>query len=95
MCGNNYSLIKRYYYYIMPFIKLSTLVINTSKIRCIYMNNNKYYINVLYPNISGLFIAGSGGINSDVNNIEICKHKHEDDYNIITNWITTNSKSSF
>lgn len=52
----------------MSFIKLSTLVINTSKIRYIYINNNKFYINVLYPNISGLFIAGSGGINSDVNN---------------------------
>lgn len=79
----------------MTFIKLSTVVINSSKIKTILMKNNKYHIDLLHPRLFGIFFYGSGGISSERNHIEICKQDHTDDYNIITNWINTNTKSSF
>jgi hypothetical protein len=76
------------------FIKLSNLVINTSKITSIRISNNKYYINVLHTEINGSYLWLFGMINSSENRFEVCKEKNKDDYTIITNWITTNTKSN-
>ena len=79
----------------MNFIKLSNIVINTRKIATIRIRPNKYYINVLDNASSGFILAGSGMINNSNNLVEICKKTNEDDYNIITQWINTQTKSVF
>ena len=79
----------------MNFIKLSNIVINTRKIVTIRIWPNKYYINVLDNASTGFILAGSGILNHSNNLIEVCKNTNEDDYNIITQWINTETKSVF
>ena len=58
----------------MRFIKLSNIIINTSKIITIRKYNNMYRINILHFDIGGFILFGSGNINFS-------------GYNIITEWI--------
>lgn len=68
----------------MKFIKLTHLVINSSKISSIQLYNNKYYINVMH----GAFkFVGFGNVSSNCDRFEICKEKDKDDYKTITTWI--------
>jgi hypothetical protein len=80
----------------MKFIKLSNIVINTSKITAINMSDNKYLIHVLHVDVYGLFVSFSGGgfgnISSGSNTVTICKEKNLSDYTIITNWINMKTK---
>jgi len=71
------------------FIKLTSLVINTSYISKIVINPNKYCIYMVKNEINGshtLFNAGAGLCSSKSHEIEI----RDDDpinYNIISEWI--------
>jgi len=78
------------------FIKLSTMVINTSAIKTIRTDKNKYFINFISTDINGTIIFGSGGISTVEDTISICGEKNSQDYKIITDWIdsTCNSNSS-
>lgn len=76
----------------MSFIKLSSIIINTSKISSINIYNNKYYINIGLQDIDGFFMFGSGHISSTSKSIIICEKLHTDDYNIINKWINTVTK---
>ena len=72
----------------MTFLKLSNIIINTSKITTIRKYNNIYRINILHFDISGFILAGSGHVgSSSYNIIEVCKVKQPEDHNIITEWI--------
>ena len=79
----------------MTFIKLSTTILNTTKISSIRTQNDKYYINMLHTSISGIYLGLYGSISSYQNQFIVCKQIHKDDYNIMTNWINTHAKSSF
>lgn len=69
----------------MTFLKLSNIIINTSKITTIRKYNNIYHINILHFDISGFILVVSGHMGSSgYNIIEICKVKQPDEHNIIT-----------
>jgi hypothetical protein len=80
----------------MKFIKLSNLVINSSKISSIQMYNNKYYINVVHGAFGGVQfgIAGTGfgNVSSNCDRFEICKEKDKEDYMKVTQWIDEECK---
>jgi hypothetical protein len=75
----------------MKFIKLSTVVINPSKITSIRMVQNKYYINVLHTSFAGIHMTFFGSIGTYENRFEVCKEKDKEDYRIMTNWIHMNT----
>ena len=72
------------------FIKLTNILINTSKIIFIQNTGTTYYVKTLGPNLPyGFFIFGFGFIDtsSSYNFIEICKNKHPIDYEIMEKWV--------
>ena len=75
--------------YIMTrFLKLTQLVINTSKIGTIEKKQNKYYVHMLEgTSLSGFLFFGSGIFESKYCTIEICKQQHSIDYKIMEDWI--------
>ena len=72
------------------FIKLTNILINTSKIIFIENTGTTYYVKTCGTGItSGFSIFGFGVIdtsNSD-NFFEICKNKHPIDYQIMEKWV--------
>lgn len=76
------------------FIKLTNMIFNTNDIHKIIIEPNKYYIYIINKEVSGFNwnfgIVGSGYINSSTSYIEVCKIKHNDDYKIVSNWISKN-----
>ena len=71
----------------MKFIKLSNLIINTSKISTVRMIDNRYIIKIACSNTSGFIVAGSGWIHSIDTVIHVCQKKDPEDYNIVTKWV--------
>lgn len=69
------------------FIKLTNMIINTTKIITIDILPTKYNINMSTQHFDVIFIFGSGGMQTITNNIEICKNKHPNDYQIVERWI--------
>ena len=72
------------------FIKLTNILINTSKIIFIQNTGTTYYVKTLGPNLQyGFFIFGFGFIDTSTsyNFIEICKNKHPTDYEIMEKWV--------
>jgi hypothetical protein len=51
------------------------------------MKNEKYNLFFIDHKIDGLLVFGSGGIDSTINEIVICKKKHPTDYDIMTEWV--------
>ena len=71
------------------FLKLTQLIINTSKIGTIEKKQNKYYVNLLDGSIlSGFSLFGSGTLKTEYCTIEICKEKHSIDYRIMEKWVS-------
>lgn len=75
----------------MKFIKLSKIIINTSKINKIIIEPNKYniYLHDGYS-FSHIIIAGSGGGGGGEEKqtiMDICSKKNPEDYKIIEKWI--------
>ncbi len=72
------------------FIKLTHIVINSSKIIKINNTESKYYVEVCAHALqSGSFIFGSGFIETKNSNtfITICKNKDPIDYQIMEKWV--------
>jgi hypothetical protein len=69
------------------FIKLSTFVINSAKIRNIEILENKYCIHLSDVNVEGFFLFTNGYIKTLREKIEVCKVQHPSDYNRVSEWI--------
>lgn len=69
------------------FIRLSNIIINTSKIVQIHTSPQRYTIYMCNNHVSGYVIGPVGMINTQDNTIQIWKDKNETDYKIITDWI--------
>ena len=69
------------------FIKLTNIIINTTKIITIDILPTKYNIIMSTQHFDVTLILGSGGMQTITNNIEICKNKHPNDYQTIEIWI--------
>jgi len=67
------------------FIKLSSLVINSSHINKILIEKNKYEIHTISGTNDFLFF-GTGDI-SNKTKIKICEKENPIDYKILTKWI--------
>jgi len=68
------------------FLKLTSIIINTSHINKIEIKNNKYEI-YLNNKVEGFIFFSNGTIYSKNDIIEICKNKDPLDYTILTEWI--------
>ena len=68
------------------FIKLTSMLINTSKISMIEIQNNKYCIHLVENKLDGFWLFTSGYLKT-IQKIEVCKEKHPIDYKNITDWI--------
>ena len=70
------------------FLKLTRLVINTSKIGTIENKQNKYYVQLLDGStLSGFSLFGSGKMATEFYTLEICKDINSIDYQIIDKWV--------
>ena len=71
----------------MNFIKLSRVIINTSKISTVQLLDNRYIIKVSSSNTSGFIVAGSGWIHSIDTVIHVCQKKDPEDFKVFTKWV--------
>ena len=70
------------------FIKLTSMLVNTSKISMIEIQNNKYCIHLIENKLDGFWLFSSGYLTTIQNKqIEVCKEKHPIDYKNVTDWI--------
>lgn len=69
------------------FIKLTSRIVNTSHIKQIIIQNDKYCLHLNDQNINGSKFGWSGYISSSDSKIEICKHTNITDYTIMNTWI--------
>jgi hypothetical protein len=69
------------------FIKLSTKIVNVSYIQKIIKEENKYYICLQANDIDGFFMFAGGWMSSKPNEIQVCKKRHPDDYEIVKKWV--------
>ncbi len=75
------------------FINLSSRVINKLHIVEIVKNKNQYNINMSGLNINGFMCTIFGNISSYEKTITICEKNNKQDYDIITNFISNESKN--
>ena len=73
----------------MKFLKLTNMVLNVQKINRISIKPNKYYIHYGDKIDGSGWLFGFSGLCNIVSGeeIEICKVKHPDDYEKLTNLI--------
>jgi hypothetical protein len=71
----------------MKFIKLSNVIINTSKISTVRLLENRYIIKIACSDTSGFIVAGSGWIHSIDTVIHVCQKKDPEDFKVFTKWI--------
>ena len=72
------------------FLKLTNILINTSKIIFIENMGTTYYVKTCGSSLSnGFSMLGFGFIytSASYNFIEICKNKHPIDYEIMEKWV--------
>lgn len=69
------------------FIRLTNIVLNTSKIIKIESLKSTYIMHISDHYTTGFFLITFGTINSTNNRIVICKDDNPIDYKIVTNWI--------
>jgi hypothetical protein len=70
------------------FIKLTSMIINISRVSTIEIHASKYLIHVNDDKFSGLWLFTSGVLNSNNDKqIEVCKEQHPVDYKNLTDWI--------
>lgn len=76
------------------FLRLSQLIVNTSKIATIDILPTKYTIFMSNHHLDGWMFCGSGDVKSSNNKIEICKINNTFDYRIVEKWITSTEKKN-
>lgn len=69
------------------FIKLTSTIVNTSHIKKILIQKDKYCVHLNDQNINGSKFGWSAYILSSDSKIEICKHTNLTDYTIMNNWV--------
>jgi hypothetical protein len=73
------------------FLKLSTTIINTSRISTIWLNKEsvpkKITINLIHHRFSGFMIYGSGSFWTKNSKIKICEKEDPQDFITVNNWI--------
>jgi hypothetical protein len=69
------------------FIKFSTVIINTSKIKSIQIKEGIYSITLTTNKLDGFMLFTSGYLTSNNYKVEICEKQHPGDYKILTDWI--------
>ena len=73
------------------FLKLSTRIINTSRISSIYMDKEsvpkKIIIYMVQDDLSGFFAMGSGWLSTQDYKYNICEQKDPNDFVTVSKWI--------
>ncbi len=69
------------------FIKFSTIILNTSKIKSIEIKQGLYCITLTTPKLDGFMLFTNGYLNSINEKVEICEKQYPEDYKILTEWI--------
>lgn len=72
------------------FIRLHDMLINTNDIHKIFIQSNKYFIDIISKDLYGVHFLSVGWISSQTSRIEVCEAKHPIDYKKITDWIHKN-----
>ena len=69
------------------FLKLSNLIINTSKIIYIDILPSKYMLRLSCQKINGDYFLGQGRIDTMHKDIIVCSNDDPQDYEIVKKWI--------
>jgi hypothetical protein len=69
------------------FIRLTNLIVNTSKIVTVDILPTKYVIHMNNQHFHGWILFSSGNIVSTPNTVEICENEKPNDYEIVKKWI--------
>ncbi len=69
------------------FLKLGKFIVNTSTIKYVTVEESKYYVTLLTPEISGFTLFGSGTLGTRDDYITVCAEKNADSYKTLTEWI--------
>ena len=69
------------------FIKLSSFIINSSKINYIGIKPKLFIIEWTKNDLGGFFFVGSGSISTTNLKMEICAENNPEDYLIMSEWI--------
>jgi hypothetical protein len=69
------------------FIKLTNLVVNTSKIIKIKTLPDIHYMYLSNTRFDGFFLFSSGSIDTKDDIVEVCKNKNPIDYHLVSEWI--------
>ena len=90
---NNFNKIPfRYKLPMRQFINLGKYIVNTSTIKYVTIAENKYYVTLLTPDISGFSLFGSGQLSTSDDNITVCAEKNADSYKTLSEWIQSVTK---
>jgi hypothetical protein len=73
----------------MPFLRLTTCVINPLHIVHIAISPTSYRIHMTPQKTSGIFLFSSGSLASHPHTIEVCKTKQLSDYDAVTRFLGT------
>lgn len=76
----------------MTFLRLSSNIINISKITHLSIKDGMYSINIASNKPNGFMIAGSGFLHCDDNKLDVYKDKDPKDYEVVSNWIDNLNK---
>jgi hypothetical protein len=74
------------------YIRLTNIIINTSKIITVDISPTKYRIHFDNKKIDGWMLFSSGTVESIDNKIEICKNLHPKDFKIMERWINKTAR---
>ena len=69
------------------FLKLTNIIINTTKIETIDILPTKYMIHMSNQKIDGWLLFTSGSVESKNTMIEVCKTEHPIDYQAVKEWV--------
>lgn len=69
------------------FIKFTSTIVNTTHIKKVLIQKDRYCLYLNDQNINGSKFGWSGYILSSESKIEICKHTNLTDYTIMNNWV--------
>ena len=69
------------------FLRLTNLLVNVNQIRLIEIKPDKYKSRLISSDLNGFIMRGSGSINTDSTNIDVCKKEHIKDYTIVSDWL--------
>jgi hypothetical protein len=69
------------------FLRLSGVIINTTKILTIDILPKKYTVRMCDQKIDGWLSFSSGSVDSKNTKIYVCENDHPDDYQLVKEWI--------